>query len=96
MARIGFDLESLQFELERVADLLGIFQEFVESECPRGGMDKIDSVSAVVFASRADTYTTAIIDTAQEKVLDVVEKLSEIIDDCYAEARKAKGTVDKC
>lgn len=95
MGVIRLDLEDIQVELEKAADLLCIYQDFVEYECPRGSMDKIDKVAAIAYSSRANIYTTAV-DTAREKVLDVVEKLSEIIDDCYAEARKAKGIVDKC
>lgn len=98
MARNGLDIEEMQIELEKVADLLGIFQDFIEYECPRGSMEKIDRVAAVAFACRANTYTTAI-DTARDKVFEVVESMGEFINNHFAEQlmmRKSRGTVEKC
>lgn len=88
MARFDFDLENARHELGQANDLLEIFSEFCEEECPSKPQNA-DSASAVWFASRIMQYKS-LVDAAQSKIVAMTEVMNTAIENYYAE-KKAKG-----
>ena len=80
MANFDFDLENAENELECVKDLLNIFREFFDMECPEvDEYDKKSSMSAVLFAKRARHFNS-LIEAAQDKVNTIHEAMRTAID----------------
>ena len=80
MINFNFDLESAQYELECVDNLLSIYQDFYAEECPNRN-DK-DDWKALSFANRAHMFETAI-DTAVDKLQAVIKSMDIAIEQHY-------------
>lgn len=80
MARFNFDLESAEIELEEVNDLLCIYQEFFENECPQEDECGEDAeLSARIFAERSYQFRTLIY-AAQDKLSRLRKKMKSAIE----------------
>lgn len=88
MARMDFDLEQAQYELEQANNLLEIFSAFCNEECPAEPLASA-AVEAVSFASRVARYQSLVY-AAQDKIIAMTEAMGEAIKS-YSEVRKAKG-----
>lgn len=77
-----FDLEEAQVELEQVNNLLRIFSEFCDDECPSEDVNGMSTTSAVVFCARTQQYMS-LIGAAQDKIIHMVEQMGTAIENYY-------------
>ena len=88
-----FDLETAALELERVNDLLCVYQEFFESECPpEGAKGKEADFAARYFADRSYQFQSVIY-AVQDKIIEIHKKMETAIDAYFASAKKNGGDV---
>lgn len=78
-----FDLENCQVELERVRDLLNIFLEFLDYECPP--TPELDYKCAS-FAKRAGTFAS-VLEAAHDKTSTIIKSIDKSINDFYHKQR---------
>lgn len=93
MANIDFDLESAECELEHINDLLSIFQEFMDSECPLEGESGTDAeLAAQLYANRSHMYRNVLY-AAQDKIIAMRESMNFAIAKYFEKSKKKGGDV---
>lgn len=84
MAKFEFDWENAEIELGRISDLLGIYVEFMGTECRN---ENISACEAIVFAKRVCEYNS-LVEVAQEMIDAMRETIRTAVSEFFAEAKK--------
>lgn len=96
MANFDFDLETAELKLECINNLLGVFLEFWEEECPLGEtIDKYDRdhvLSALIFTARSHQFES-LIRAAKDKVFELRKDMETAIEKYFNESKKEGGEV---
>lgn len=82
MTKLNFDLEAAVNELESATKLLSIFKELVVAECPDFTLSTDDAnydFAAKAFSSRTEYFLT-LVDTAQDKIVDLCKQMDNAIE----------------
>lgn len=79
-----FNLEDAQIELEQVNNLLSIFSEFCNDECP--SESEVSKLPAMVFCSRIQSRLSLIF-AAQDKIIQLAGQMDTAVKS-YCEAKK--------
>ncbi len=96
MANFDFDLETAELALENINNLLCIFLEFYENECPlekdfsKYGKDY--ELSAMVFADRSHQFES-LVRAARDKVFELHKDMDAAIKNYFNESKKEGGEV---
>ncbi len=87
-----FDLEDATHGLEQINDLLCIYKEFVDNECPENDTCGDDAkLAAQLFASRTRQFS-CLIDAAQDKIIAICNEMETTIEK-YHQSKKKGGDV---
>lgn len=88
MKNFDFDLENARIKIKNVMDLLGIFREFFNEECPECDVcNSNTTLDAFVFVKRARCFSS-VIDAAHDKVADMYEAMGTAIDKYFEDVKK--------
>ena len=69
-----FDLEDFVINLEQAENLLNVYLEFIDDECPaiENKDTKKESLAAVVYASRTDMFQAVIIKQSKTELSKLI------------------------